>query len=39
MAAESDVVRVTFNELEEIARLNEEKEEEERKRRLKEGLI
>ncbi|KAL4223249.1 Smg-6 [Mactra antiquata] len=36
MAAETDVVRVTYNELEEIVRLNEEKEEEERKRRLKE---
>jgi hypothetical protein len=37
MAAESDVVRITYKELEDIAQSNEEKEEEEKNRKIKEG--
>lgn len=37
MAAESDVVRITYKELEDIAQSNEEKEKEEKNRKLKEG--
>lgn len=39
MAVESDVVRITYKELEDIAQSNEEKDEEERTRRSKEGLF
>ena len=37
MAADSDVVRISYKELEEISLLNEQKQEEELKRREEEG--